>query len=229
MKKLTSLLLVVLMMMTFMAASYAEDSTYYSERTGTVICTQLTVRSTPSTNGKSCGKLKNGQTCTIIGRTGDWYIIDLASCGFKNYPEGTGYAKASLIVEDPRWIVLTKYTVMYADPWSMQKSNGEQSSRVLQVISENEWLYCVQTRETTAGSSFILKSDVGQYSNPDEYNFVVVGGDAALYDDTLSEQIATLKTFDIVQFIVSRDNFYKVRFEDSVGWVKKTQLQRIIN
>ena len=232
MKMIISLfLLCVLLSVCILPISLADDyRTYEYERPGTVICTQLTVRSSPSTNASEYGKLKNGQTCTILGHVDDWYALDLASCSFKKYSNGVGYVKDSLVVEDPHWIATTKYTYLYTDPWYTNKTNGEQKGRVFLVISENQWYYCVQTRETTAGSSFILKSDVEQYSSYNEYNFVVINDSIPVYDDSLSQQIATLKKFDIVQFIISNGEFYQVKMKDeSIGWVQSSQLQRIIN
>ncbi len=208
---------------------------YPFERYGTVICTQLTVRSAPSTGATEYGKMKNRQNCRIVGEYQTWFMVDLASIGITNSQASYGFVQASLIKEDPAWIVLTKYTYMYTDPWNsyIPKQNGQQSGRVLLVISENDEFYCVQCREGTAGSSFIHKWDVGQYTKDGMPSYVVVGDKVPMYD-TNWNLVEELSYYTIVKVLNSTDDHYYIALnygteQERHGWVQRDYIQRIIN
>ena len=208
---------------------------YQYSHTGTVICTQLTVRTEPSTSAREYGVLKNGQSCTILGKYGDWYIIDLSSCNYKNYPSGYGFAKESLIEQDPFWIVLTKYTDMYANPWRISnKKNGEQSGRVMLVIEENYPFYNVQCRESTAGSSFIYTWDVGQFSSPGQNLHVIVEDNVPILDPDNGIVFKKLSKYTIVNVKSVSGEYSLVALDydtitEYLGWVKTQYVQRIAN
>ena len=205
---------------------------YY--RSGTVVCSQLTLRSTPSTSGKEYGKLKNGQTCVILGEYDEWFIIDLSSVGISG---DYGFAKSALIKEDPAWIVLTQYTYMYTDPWEYDdaKRNGEQSGRVCLVISESRAFYCVQCKENSPGSSFIRKRDVGQYSQYGQNLHVVAEADVPVYEAPFGGGTKdVLGRFTIVNVDAYSDIYCHVTVNTGEanqydGWVESRYLQRIIN
>lgn len=238
MKKICSLFLALTLVFCLAAVAYAEspaDLVYQYSRPGTVHCSRLTVRSSPSTSGSEYGKLKNGQTCTILGEENGWWIVDLASCGFSNHSSGYGYAKKSLISLDPCWIVVDPYTYLYTDPWYSGKSNGEQLERVYLVLSENPEFYCVQCTESAAGSSFIRKSDVPRYSNDWQSLYVIAADNVPLFDNPGGVQINTLARFTIVS-VSSWDgsSYYYVRVnpdtpDEYCGWVELQYVQRVIN
>ena len=208
---------------------------YQYYRTGTVVCSQLTVRNSPSTNGKEYGKMKNGQTCVILGEYDEWFMIDLSSIGVSS--GGYGFAKSALIKEDPAWIVLTKYTYMYTDPWNYYgaKRNGEQTGRVCLIISENQDFYCVQCKENSPGSSFIRKYDVGQYSQYGQNLQVVAENDVPMYEAPFGGGTKdVLARFTIVNADAYSDVYCHVTVNTGTekqydGWVETRYLQRIIN
>jgi hypothetical protein len=189
--------------MTF-APSEALADDYYNylypyTRQGTVLCRQLNVRVSPKTSAKSYGKLKNGQTCTIVGQYNDWIMVDLNSCGLSGDGQSFGFVKYGLIEFDPGWIVLTQYTNLYATPWqTFNYKNGEQSGRVLLVIEQNYGYYAVQCCESTPGTSFIYAGDVGQYSQYGQNLYVVAEDKVPVYDAPWGRQISTLDRFTIV-------------------------------
>lgn len=189
--------------------SYYDSTSYYDSvtdsylfgtpHTGIVICTKMNVRDRASTNGKSYGSIKNGQPVKILGtsRDGNFYVIDLQSCGFSNQAAGSyGYAKNSLIKIDPEFIATTKLTNLYATPWSTELKNGEQNGRFFLIIAEYGNWFAVQSAESTPGSAFIRAADVGSYS---QYaaKYVVTWDTVTYTDLTTWAQASSVKRFTV--------------------------------
>ncbi len=212
-----------------------QESMYQYAHYGTVISSQLTVRREPDSNSSGYGRIKNGQSCKILGKYGGWLILDLSSLGLDGAPEGIGFVKSNLVKEDPFWIVLTQYTLMYATPWqSMNLENGEQTDRVLLIIEEQYPFYAVQCKENSAGTSFIYQSDVGSYSRDGENLYVCVEDNVPLLDSPSGNPISTIDKFTIVNV----DSYYgdychvTVNFRDYnaySGWVKTQYIQKVAN
>ena len=248
MKKTIYAILALIMVVTLTAA-FADGGYYYNGNysssyqyrwSGIVICTNISIREAPNTSAKRYGQLHNGDVVTIVGENNGWYTILLSSTGLKNIPledNAVGYAKSSLIKSNPYWIVLTKYTAVYDDPWWTGNSNGEFSANTpLLVKSENDQFYCVQTKNGAAGSSFIRKGDVGRFTPDCEPGYaVVVDGPVDVwtyYGD--SYVLGQLKTLDIVQVVEwgpdSSHIFYKLADNQFVdAWVASIKLQPVIN
>ena len=173
--------------------AYMYSDTHY----GIVICRQMNVRNVPSTNGTTYGQIRNGQPVRIMGITTDnnFYLLDLASCGLAADPGTLGYAKSSLIKIDPTFVATTKYTNLYATPWTTELKNGEQSGRFFLVIAEyNNW-YAVQLNESAPGTAFIRMGDIGQYSAY-QANYVVTV-DSAAYDAETWAQLPSISRFTV--------------------------------
>ena len=209
---LAALILFLLLPLSFAGAdggSYYDSTSYYDSVTdaylfgtphiGIVICTKMTVRDRASTNGKAFGQIKNGQPVKILGtsRDGNFYVVDLQSCGFSNQAAGSyGYAKNSLIKIDPEYIATTKLTNLYATPWSTALKNGEQNNRFFLIIAEYGSWFAVQSTESNPGSAFIRASDVGSYS---QYaaKYVVTWDTVTYADLTTWTPAASVKRFTV--------------------------------
>lgn len=238
MKKIVSIILALVLVASLSSvafAGYSADVDYQYNRSGTVHCSRVTVRSAPDSSSSGYGKLRNGQTCTIVGETGGWWIIDLSSCGFADHTYGYGYAKRDLISLDPSWIVVDPYTYLYTDPWYSGKLNGEQYDRVYLVISESAEFYCVQCTEDAAGSSFIRKYDVPQYSQEWQNLYVIAENNVPMRDNPDGSTINTLSRYTIVN-VESWDGYgyYYVRVLSDTdyeycGWVNRQYVQKVIN
>ena len=252
MKKVFSVILALMLLFTITTAfadGYYGSNNYYNNYyyayqyrwSGIVICTNISIREAPNTSAKRYGQLHNGDVVTIVGENNGWYTILLSSTGLKDIPldEGAvGYAKSSLIKSNPGWIVLTKYTYVYDDPWWTGNQNGEfPAGTALLVKSENDQFYCVQTKNGAAGSSFIRKGDVGRYSPVEGepgYAVVVDGPvDVWTYYGE-SYVLGQLKTQDIVQVVDWGSDmshiYYKVSDNQFVdAFVSSLKLQPIIN
>lgn len=216
----------------FWTDDYSPYMFQYSQ-TGIVLCTQLTIRTEPSTSASEYGKLNNGQTCTIIGQYDEWYIIDLSSLDggyfFSSY-NPYGFIKSSLVKLNPYWITLTQYTNLYADPWGSGVKNGEQSGRTMLVISESQDYYCVQCRDFNAGSSFIRKWDVGQYYTDGQVRYLVAEDGVPMYDSPWGDQVSKLSMYTIVTIDAYSDIYCHVTVNGGEsGWVKAHYIQQIIN
>ncbi len=235
---LTFLALISILVIAWSFPAMADGNPYYSYQngwSGTVICTNVSIRETPSTSAKRYGQLHNGDVVKIVGEQNGWYLIDLASTGIKNVPDGIGYAKKSLIKISPYWIVLTKYTPVYADPWWSGESNGELSSGTpLLVISENNEFYCVRLHNGQAGVTFVRKYDVGRY-NPDcEPGYaVVVDGPIDVYSNDNNAVIGTLKTLELVQVYFYDGEYAHIYYNQNNtfidAYVKTLNLQPVLN
>ena len=142
------------------------DATYQAMRYdephyGIVLCRQMNVRNKASTSGSTYGQIKNGQPVKILGISsdGNFYVLDLQSCGFANAAPGSfGYAKSSLIRMDPTFFYAGSMTDLYATPWGDGKKNGEQGQRYFLIISSYGSWYAVQTMDSTPGTSFVRRS-----------------------------------------------------------------------
>ncbi len=216
------------------ATTPASDNHYYQySQTGTVVCSQLTVRSEPSASSSEIGKMKNGQTCTIVGRQDDWLIVDVSSCRFQDVYWGYGYVKDNLIKLDPYWIATTQYTELFATPWENSLKNGEQYDRVFLVIGEQYPFYAVQCKEYSAGTSFIRMQDVGRYSQDGQNLHVCAEDDVLLYEGPYGDPIRTVDKFTIVNVDMVDGDYCHVVSMDSQdyfdGWMQNHFIQRIAN
>lgn len=203
---LAALLLALLLPLS--AASADGEATYWDSATqaylyedphyGIVICRQMNVRNRPSTNGSTYGQIKNGRPVQILGITqdGNFYLLDLVSCGFTNVPAGSyGYAKSALIKMDPEYWYASSYTYLYATPWGDGKMNGEQTGRYFLVLSSANGWYAVQTNDGAPGTSFIKGSQVSPVY---QSKYIVTWDGAPLYDDSASEtQFQTAKRYTV--------------------------------
>ena len=212
---------------------------YYGNHYGIVLCTKMTVRDKPATNGASLGSIKNGQPVKILGisRLNDmanaFYLVDLPSTGIaKADPGSVGYVKASLIKMDPYFVATTKTTNLYTTPWSTDLKNGEQANRFFLVIDESPNWYAVQTADGSAGTSFIRTSDIGAYNKGDQK--YVITGEAPVYDETTWAQIQTVKRMSVGTLVtVSGDHFLLIfnqgKTNEFRGWVPALYVTPIIN
>ncbi len=231
-------ILVVLVTLAMLATTcftvaFADDYDMYLygyNRTGVCICTQCTLRATPSTNGTSVGRLRNGETCYIVGQYGnDWFMVGLGDGSY-------GFVKAGLVKADPMWIVLTKYTYLYATPWDTGDfgglRNGEQSGRAMLVLGQRGSYYAVQCREGTAGTSFVHTWDVGSYSNG--ANLYVCAEQVDLLDSPSGTKVTTADRFTIVTVDSMSGDYYHVvvnagTAEETSGWVLSRFIHPVIN
>lgn len=213
----------------------SQSNLYYEARYGIVICRQMNVRDRASTNGKSYGQIKTGQPVKILGISsdGNFYMLDLASCGFKSTGSATyGFAKSSLIKADPQFIASTKLTNLYATPWSTALKNGEQSGRFFLIIDQNYNWYAVQATESGVGTSFIMNSDIGNYSN--YQTKYVVTWETQLLDENTWNQIQTLKRFSVGTLYSMNGDYTLLVFDEGQpteirGWVSNQYIAPIIN
>lgn len=127
------------------------------QKIGIVTCTNVSIRTEPDTRASRYTRLENGANVLILGEWDkDWYIIDLKFIG---QGEGQGYALKEYIATNTYYIVLHESTVLWADPFGSGIANGEKSKGAkLLVLSETPQWLVVQTKESSAGSSFIKKS-----------------------------------------------------------------------
>ena len=192
-KRVLSLLAALLLLILPLSVAGADgeasywDASYQAMRYdephyGIVICRQMNVRNKASTSGNTYGQIKNGQPVKILGISsdGNFYVLDLQSCGFAGAAPGSfGFAKSSLIRMDPTFFYAYSMTDLYATPGGDGKTNGEQGNRYFLVISRNDSWYAVQTMDTTPGTSFVRAGSV-RMSYQSKY---LVTWDAPLYED----------------------------------------------
>ena len=209
---------------------------YTEPHYGIVLCTKMNVRNQPSTSGTTYGSIRNGQPVKILGitRNRDFYVLDLESCGISSdVPGGYGYAKSSLIKQDPMYIATTRLTNLYATPWNTEHKNGEQTNRFFLVIDMYYDWYAVQATEGSPGTAFIRTADVGQYSQGYQ-NMYVVTWDTPVFDQYSFEQIQTAKRFSTARLLGMDGDFSLLVFNEGAsneyrGWVSNLRIALIIN
>ena len=177
---------------------------------GIVICTRMNVRKKASTSSSALGSIRNGQPVKILGTSqkGDFYVLDLESCGIRNSSAEFGFAKTSLIKVDPEFIAASRLLNLYATPWGDGLKNGEQSNRFFLVISQNNNWYAVQTTESYAGTSFIRTSDI----TPVRQTRYLVTWDAPLYDENTMSRMQTIERYTIGYRVAVRGDYSLLLF-----------------
>ena len=246
MKKLLLVFLAAVLLTLVAFSAVADGPSYWDEATksylysmptyGIVICRQMNVRDKASTSGTSFGQIKNGQPVKILGKSsdGNFYMLDLASCGFKNTGSATyGFAKSSLIKIDPQFIASTKSTNLYATPWSANLKNGEQSDRFFLIIDQQYNWYAVQATENAPGTAFIQMGDVGYYSNYQQKK-VIVWDNVPLLDESSWVQTQTLKRWSVGNVYSDTGEYSLLVFNEGQpnevrGWVSNQYAASIIN
>ncbi len=216
--------------------SVSQANLFYEPHYGIVTCRNMTIRDRAATSGTSYGSIKNGQPVKILGISGDgnFYMIDLASCGFQNTGAATyGFGKASLIKIDPQFLACTRLTDIYATPWSTSLKIGEHVDRYWLVLDQNYGWYAVQAMESTAGTGFILSSDIGYYSNYQQ-KYIITWNNVPLLDEYSWAQTRTLDRFSVGNvYSVSGDYTLLVFNEGQAteyrGWVSNQFVAPIIN
>ena len=240
---LLSALLVLFLPLSFSAADgYAswdpnlQAYVYAEPHYGIVICTRMNVRNKASTSGTSYGQIRNGQPVKILGtsQNGDFYLLDLESCGFTGVQPGAGgYAKTSLIKMDPEFIATTKLTNLYATPWTQELKNGEQSNRFFLMIAQyNSW-YAVQAMESSTGTAFIRAGEIGQYT-PAYRSMYVITWDTTMYDEYSWAPTQTIKRFTPGSLLSTSGDYTLLAFNEGTaseyhGWIPNQFIAPIIN
>ncbi len=245
MKKVFALILVLVLALG-MCSAFAEADGYnyssffngnYTYR-GMVICTRLTVRETPSRNARSLGQLRNGDVVHILAEQGEFYQIDLS--GTRLNRTGVGYILKDLVQNNPRWIVLTKYTEVCSDPWysslTLEPAHLSSGTPVL-VINENYEFYCVQLHSGTAGVGFIRKSDVGQYTDWGSASYGVVIAETTEvwdYGQIGIRSLGKLNRDTVVQVLAWGDPYSNILYSASDGslysaWISTDLIQPVVN
>ena len=248
-KRLFIILVAIVLLLLFVPAmadtyapSYWDDASqsylYYEPHYGIVICRQMSVRDRPATNGSSYGNITTGQPVKILGRSadGNFYAVDLVSCGFQNTGTATiGYAKSSLIKIDPECLIAKNLTNVYATPWSTSLKNGERPAGYVWLIIEQQYnWYAVQamSSEKSIGTGFVLTSDVGNYSGYQQK--YIVTWDAALLDEYSWTQAQTVKRWTVGTIYSDTGDYVLLVFNEGEpseirGWVSKQFVAPIIN
>ncbi len=218
------------------------------EFTGYVLANSISVRVSPNTNSTKLYSAKCGSSLTIIGETGEWYIVDLLRSGLQT-TEGYGYVRSCFVSEGFYIQISNGSVLLYRDPWS-GKDNGERTAgeSLLVTYETDEWLV-VQTNRNTAGTSFIRKADIGLanqtvYTFGTRYRFEAGGyittyGDRwmVMYDsdgvsvgirvepDLSTEMLHIIHSGDIVNVIRNEGEFAYIVYEKPngqlvYGWVR---------
>ena len=247
---------VLLCLLMFSAVAFADGGAtwnseagayFYNEpQSGIVVCTKMNVRDAAKTSAKSYGQIRNGQPVKILGITenASFYVLDLTSCGFAGQPAGSyGYAKATLIKINPKFLFSGSLTNLYATPWNTDDTdpympysapqklkNGEQSGRYFLVLGAQSNWYAVLAMENSTGTAFIRVNDVRQQTAqlPNEH---VVVWDAPLLNKDTKTATQTVKRFTTGS-VVGYDGDYAILSLNNgavVGYMEKMYLAPLVN
>jgi len=243
---LLTALLLLLLPLSFAGADEATpydtyyDSTYNANmfstpHTGIVICNKMNLRPTASTSGSTLASISNGMPVKILGITtnNQYYLVDLESCGVSG--KGTvGYGKAGLIKIDPYFVATTKYTLLYATPWSAGGlRNGEQNNRFFLVLAEQGGWYAVQEMTSSPGTSFIRTGDVGRYTQTAGTTYVVTWK-APVYDENSWNRIQDVERYTPATFAGSAGDYTLLIFNEGKAnefraWILSQYTALVIN
>lgn len=223
---LTVMMVVVMLLGSVANVALAETKYYKQPEEAIVVSTSVSIRAKTNEESDRLAKMSNGDWVKIIGENGRWYIIDLTY----NYPDWNGsygYALKQYFVKNPEWITLTaEETYLWADPWGTGISNGSKvkGTKMLVLMETAEW-YVVQTRDNSAGSSFIKKSDVynggftiGNSTSENKYGagtYMVKCDTLGVYpypDDNV-ERVDFIHYGDLVTVLTVGDYFTKIKHE----------------
>ena len=230
-KAIIATVMVMAIMFSTVTVAMAETKYYKQPAEAVVISTNVSVRERMNENADRIARLSNGDKVNIVGESGRWYIIDMSTFNQPELIGVYGYALKQYFLKNPKWITLTAdETYLWADPWGTGISNGSKSkgTKMLVLMETAEW-YVVQTRDNSAGSSFIKKSDVYQNGNTSTGTNVIVpsvqqngAGTYMVKCDTLGvypypddnvERVDFIHYGDIVNVLSVGDYFTKIKHE----------------
>ena len=211
----------------------------YNDKIGIVTSTRVSVRKDAKEKASRICYLQNGDTVLIVGENSEWYVVDLSSIG---QGQGTGYALKKYINPDAYYIKLVKGVTLWSSPWETEHSNGyKDAGTVMLVLAEDSEWYCVQTCDSTAGSSFIKKSElhdtVNSSSEPTSMrkNYVVVCSTLAVRSEPNDDlkAVGFLHNGDVITVIEYGDYFSAIEYEwagqITKCWVHSEHIKEIIN
>lgn len=250
MKKLLSnrflavIALIVFFVMTFGVTMIAAADTnpyeqyYYKfSKPGIVISEAVRVYSEPSESSTSYGTSPVGYPCKVLGTYEEWSIVDLSLFEFDEHPDLTGYGfiKSAFVIENPYWIVLNNSTRLYSTPWETDKKENAEISGVYLIIEDHDPFYAVKHNLGLTGTSFVYKSDVGQYTREGQVFYVVVKKITPLLATPGGEQTNEVYRGTVVLVDEQTEEYLHVVITDDftgetlTGWIKREYLQIVVN
>jgi len=233
-----TVVVIVLSLLSQQFPAVAENTVNSGSLTGVVICSSLSVRVAPDTRADRIVSLKNGNMVEIENVFDEWLEIQLSSIGAG---EGTGFILKRHVRILPYYYTLPEDAILWADPFGSGLANGEKvkGSTVLVLAETSDW-YVVQTRESTAGSSFIKKNGQNSVNNnttivsPSFSRAVVIAPKSlAVYLDSSDDSrvIAYLHPGDVVEITKSGEYFTGIKFtlegQTTECWVHTKWLKEI--
>lgn len=240
MKKVTSLVMVMVLLLTTLCGFANAESQMVSGMNALIVSTRASVRVDTNTNSDRIVSLKNGEQMLVVGEKNGWYIVDRASIG---QGEGQGYILKKYVQLYPNYITLVKDVTLWADPWGTGLANGSKSEgTIMLVLAETADWICVQTNDGAAGASFISKAELyGTTSYPqgniDPYNrpkAVVVCSTLAVRrtPNDEAEPVGFFHNGDVLEIVTRGEYFTGIVWEFSGQktecWVHTEHLQELL-
>ena len=122
-----------------------------------VISSSVSLRESANTNAKLVMSIPNGEVVNVLSEYNGWMNIEYDEV--KTGVRRTGYVRSDFMLANPRFLILTALTDVYAMPAQGTKKVGQLAKGTsLPIIAETGAYLCVNLRQA---SGFIRKSDVG--------------------------------------------------------------------
>ena len=152
-KKITSLVLLIVLVLSFAVVSNAENvKTAYEDGS-------LNVRSGPGTNYKVVGWVRNGQKITVVEETGAWTKIVVDATGKTGYIKSSYIEKEALYTDKPVYAlgsVKTRYTTSTVNVRRGPGTGHEAvfslaSGTGMRILGESANWYLIETEDGRTG------------------------------------------------------------------------------
>lgn len=175
--------------------------------TGYSTAEDLNLRKEASTQSKSLAKLKAGDSMEILGEAGNWYQVQ--------YKEKTGYVNKLYVNKE--WIAFsnTSNLNLRKKPSASSKVLDQlnQGDSMIVLGKEGKW-YKVQYNKKTG----YVKKDYIEF----QYNVYVDGSKVNLRKkaSTDSKVLTTLNTGGMVTLLSTKGNWYQIRYNKKVGYIR---------
>lgn len=152
-KKITSLVLLIALVLSFAVAANAENvKTAYEDGS-------LNVRSGPGTNYKVVGWVRNGQKITVLEEAGAWTKIVVDATGKTGYIKSSYIEKEEVSVEKPVYALGSVKTKYAASTVNVRRGPGTKhaaefalgSGAKVRILGESANWYLIETEDGKTG------------------------------------------------------------------------------
>ena len=231
MKRLLSLVLISILLLTLCASALADGTNDLGPWTGEVISRQVTLYSQPNSSSTALRKVKNGEQFDILAKQDKWVHVSVPNA---NGGRDEGWITLAYIIENPTHLVLRSNSGVYAyaAPYYTDKRVGTvESYQRFTVIAETEKYYVVSFREAVAylpvSADYWVEEDLKSLVEGPYSTYIVANDKAKVYGyaDTNHGKLTTYAAGTPVQVLYTTNGFAVIKYNTVVAFMSLSDLR----